>query len=61
MGTGSSRILLEVHTIGDSLSGRASTPDGQIREFTGWLGLMAALQTLLPGTDSNPLSEDKQR
>jgi hypothetical protein len=45
------RILCELQTVGDSLTGRARRHDGEAREFTGWLGLLGALQALLADTD----------
>lgn len=45
------RIVCDVRTYGDSLSGRVTRQDGEHREFTGWLGLLGALQALLPGTE----------
>lgn len=41
-------ISLELRLSGDSLEGAASSPDGTRREFTGWIGLMSALDALLP-------------
>jgi hypothetical protein len=39
------RIVCEVELVGESLTGRASRGSA-IREFTGWLGLLGALQDL---------------
>lgn len=47
------RILCELRTVGDSLTGRACRHDGAALEFTGWLGLLGALQALLAGTDAD--------
>jgi hypothetical protein len=44
-------ISLELRLVGDSLSGRARCAAGRRRDFVGWLGLMAAIDALLPGTD----------
>lgn len=41
------RITCELQTVGDSLTGRARRQDGEAREFTGWLGLLGALQALV--------------
>jgi hypothetical protein len=46
------RILCELQTVGDSLTGRARRQDGEAREFTGWLGLLGALQALLADADT---------
>lgn len=42
------RILLEVQVIDESMCGRASTESGATHEFAGWLGLLRALEVLLP-------------
>ena len=39
-------IVLELDEAPDSPSGRASLPDGTAREFHGWLGLTAAIDSL---------------
>ncbi len=44
------RILLEVDVADESLTGRASAGDGAVRTFTGWLGLVSALDALLPAS-----------
>jgi hypothetical protein len=41
-------IRLELHLADDSLTGRASDGTGAAREFVGWLGLVAAIDGLLP-------------
>ena len=48
------RILLEVEVDEESLTGRASVGDGAIRTFSGWLGLMSALDALLPTSRPRP-------
>ena len=47
-------IRLELHLADDSLTGRASGGAGAAREFVGWLGLVAALDALLPGKAPAP-------
>jgi hypothetical protein len=42
-------IRLELHLAGDSLTGRASDGTQAAREFVGWMGLVAAIDGLLPG------------
>ncbi|HEY1274606.1 MAG TPA: FAD-binding oxidoreductase [Thermoleophilaceae bacterium] len=42
-------ISLELRLADDALSGRASAAAGRRRDFVGWLGLMAAIDALLPG------------
>jgi hypothetical protein len=46
------RILCELQTVGDSLTGHATRHDGETHEFTGWLGLLGALQALLADADA---------
>jgi hypothetical protein len=53
------RILCEVQTVGDSLTGHAQRHDGAVREFTGWLGLLGALQALVVGADATPDGEPR--
>ena len=40
-------IRLEIEVAGESLYGRAISEGGLTRDFTGWLGLVAALDTLI--------------
>ena len=47
METKTAAISLELNLAGDSLTGSASDPDGHRREFSGWLGLMSAIEALL--------------
>lgn len=47
----SHRIVCEVETVGDSLTGRVSVDGGRTHEFTGWLGLLGVLQDLLAGAE----------
>jgi hypothetical protein len=42
-------IRLELLVAEDSLSGRASDPDGEGRDFIGWLGLIGAIDALVRG------------
>ena len=39
-------VTLELEIEGDSLTGRATDSDGSVREFTGWLGLLGAIDVL---------------
>jgi hypothetical protein len=41
-------IRLELHPDRDSLTGRASDASGAVREFVGWMGLVAAIDALVP-------------
>lgn len=47
-------IRLELHLADDSLTGRASDGTRAAKEFVGWLGLMAAIDALLPGNAPVP-------
>jgi hypothetical protein len=49
-------ISLELRLEDDSFAGRAETDSGQARDFTGWLGLMGAIEALL---DSERPEEDQ--
>ena len=45
-------IRLELDLSGDALAGRASDGAGREKVFAGWLGLMAAIEALLPTASS---------
>jgi hypothetical protein len=47
MQTKTAAISLELELAGDSLSGRASDEAGTRREFSGWLGLVSAIEALI--------------
>lgn len=40
-------ITLELRLAGDELDGRASNGDGEGRPFSGWLGLLVAIDQML--------------
>ena len=40
-------IELELHPTADNLTGLITGPDGQAGEFSGWIGLVAALDALV--------------
>jgi len=44
-------ITLELRQAGDELNGRASDEDGVERSFSGWLGLLVTLDSLLDAAD----------
>lgn len=44
------RIVLDVELVDESPSGYAATADGTRRKFAGWLGLLSALEALLPSS-----------
>jgi hypothetical protein len=47
-------IRLELQPSDDSLRGRASDASGAGRDFVGWVGLVAAIDALVPGGPSAP-------
>jgi hypothetical protein len=47
-------IRLELQPDHDSVSGRASDASGAAREFVGWMGLVAAIDALVPGSSPAP-------
>jgi hypothetical protein len=47
-------IRLELHPDRDSLTGRASDTSGAVREFVGWMGLVAAIDALVFGNSRAP-------
>lgn len=47
-------IRLELHLTEDSLTGRASDGSGAAKEFVGWLGLLGAIDGLVPGSPPMP-------
>jgi hypothetical protein len=44
-------ITLELRQAGDELDGRASDDTGDDRSFSGWLGLLVAIDALLQNAD----------
>jgi len=49
MESNTTSISLELRLVDGSLTGRARCGAGRRRDFVGWLGLMAAIDALLPG------------
>lgn len=47
-------IRLELEVAGDSLTGRVSNGRGGAEAFVGWLGLLAAIDGLLPADVTAP-------
>ena len=47
MQTNTAAISLELSLDGESLTGRATDEAGTEREFSGWLGLMSAIEALI--------------
>ena len=50
MSTEPCAIRLDLRLDGDALTGRARGNDGAARDFSGWLGLVAAIDSLLTAT-----------
>jgi hypothetical protein len=47
-------LALELHVADDALTGRVTTADGNDTQFSGWLGLVATIESLLA---ENPIGE----
>jgi hypothetical protein len=41
-------ISLDLRLVGDALTGTAAAGDGAKRSFSGWIGLVAAIDALVP-------------
>jgi hypothetical protein len=54
-------IRLELHPAEGSVSGRASGASGEAREFVGWMGLVAAIDALVPGSSPPVEASDGER
>jgi hypothetical protein len=54
MGTDTIRFVLEIDAVDDSLTGRVVTSSGEAHQFTGWLGLLGALEALMPVAQPDP-------
>jgi hypothetical protein len=50
-------ITLELRLAGDELDGRASDGIGPERPFSGWLGMLVTIDSLLAAADENPPAE----
>jgi hypothetical protein len=51
MATRAVTLTLELRLAGDELDGRASDENGLDRPFSGWLGLLVTLDSLLDAAD----------
>jgi hypothetical protein len=51
-------IRLELHLADGSLTGRASDGAGAAKEFTGWMGLVAAIDALVRRRSRAPEAQD---
>jgi len=52
------RIVLEVQVINESPIGVVRAADGTAHRFAGWLGMLAELGTLLPGSSDDQDEHD---
>ena len=50
-------ITLELRQAGDELDGRASDGDGEGHAFSGWLGLLVAIDGLLQNAQADALPQ----
>ena len=53
-------ISLEVRLAGDCLTGTATSATGVERPFSGWLGLIAAIDALLPPDSATPTPTEER-
>jgi hypothetical protein len=54
------RVVLELEPDEESITGRLQLGNGSTRDFAGWLGLINALQGLMPAaTGPNPLDAEQ--
>jgi hypothetical protein len=51
-------IQIELRLDGSLPVGVATGPGGTARDFTGWVGLMSAVDALVPGDEDNFTEED---
>ena len=47
-------LALELRLADDALTGRVTAADGKETEFSGWLGLVATIESLLAEPDATP-------
>ncbi|MDQ3936216.1 MAG: hypothetical protein M3340_16475 [Actinomycetota bacterium] len=59
MDTPHTAISLDVSLAGDCLTGTATSATGVERPFCGWLGLIAAIDALLPQDASTPATTER--
>jgi hypothetical protein len=55
------KVTLELRIEEDSLTGRAIDSNGSVREFTGWLGLLGALDAIARQPSSTGGAERRAR
>jgi len=51
-------LMLELSRDGESLAGRVLTDAGAASDFAGWLGLVAAIDALVPQQTTRPPEEE---
>ncbi len=52
----SAHLVVELEHDGDGIAGRVRDPSGAFIDFTGWLGLAAAIERLAAATRAGPLA-----
>jgi hypothetical protein len=56
----STAISLDLHLAGDCLIGTATSASGVERPFSGWIGLIAAIDSLLGEAAITPTPQEKR-
>ena len=51
-------LALELRLADDALTGRVTAADGNETDFSGWLGLVATIESLLAGPATPPITEE---
>jgi hypothetical protein len=51
-------LALELRLADDALTGRVTAADGNETDFSGWLGLVATIESLLAGPAIPPITEE---
>ena len=51
-------LALELRLADDALTGRVTAADGKETDFSGWLGLVATIESLLAGPATPPITEE---
>jgi hypothetical protein len=51
-------LALELRLADDALTGRVTAADGKDTDFSGWLGLVATIESLLAAPATPPITEE---
>ena len=51
-------LALELRLADDALTGRVTAADGKETDFSGWLGLVATIESLLAEPAAPPIAEE---